>query len=564
MGKKKNKESDAEAKLSKKQRRKLEEREAEIRAELERRAEKKAKKAKGKKSKGGKKKSAPSAEADGHVESIGEMTIEAEAPIAPEPTAEPEKKHPHLEHLDRVGKLHAIATDETVKPKARKAAEAELEKLRAEGEKLNAERDAKRAKGEPESDAEIKARVTAKREARERAERLREMQRDVEENGQIGKVRKNIAAAEKAALDKTVEAVEAIAQVVGEVETETGRIFEAGSAEAVESFGQPSEAPRTDFEVNGNGQYKVKRESDGKIVGYTRVTTYIDCLEDKTALTDWKMRLLLEGVATADGIDSSETVTDRIRLLVHNRDVAIAKARKADRKGKLEPGTLGPIVNAAWAEFKKGMNALADEVFEIGGGREKATKGTDIHALCDLYDREGIVAVGDLLTEGKITPADMADVEAYAEAMRKLGAKVIEAERVVVNDELKVAGRLDRVVMVKLPGETRARRRVLDIKTGRVDYGAGKIAQQIEMYSGSKGYDLDTHEREDLKLDRTKGILLHLPAGEGRATAHVVDLTLGRRGNKLAAEVRAWRNEGKRAIDLKADVVAALEAESEA
>ncbi len=210
------------------------------------------------------------------------------------------------------------------------------------------------------------------------------------------------------------------------------------------------------------------------------------------------------------------------------------------------------------------MNALADEVFEIGGGREKATKGTDIHALCDLHDREGIVAVGDLLTEGKITPADMADVEAYAEAMRKLGAKVIEAERVVVNDELKVAGRLDRVVMVKLPGETRARRRVLDIKTGRVDYGAGKIAQQIEMYAGSKGYDLNTHEREDLKLDRTKGILLHLPAGEGRATAHVVDLTLGRRGNKLAAEVRAWRNEGKRAIDLKADVVAALEAESEA
>ena len=551
MGKKKTKKGDAEAKLSKKQRRKLEEREAEIRAELERRAEKKAK---GKK---GKKKPAPAAEP------IGEMTIEAEAPVAPEPTPEPEtseKTSKHLAHLEHVGKLRAIVDDETAKPKARKAAEAELDKLRAEGEKLNAARDARRAKADAETDDEIKARVTAKRKAREKAAPGAGLAHNADAlEGETEVEYQWRKRAEKEAAEKT--------QVVDEVETEGGRIFEAGSAEAVaggETFAQPSEAPRTDFETNGNGQYKVKRESDGKLVGYTRVTTYIACLEDTTALTDWKMRILLEGVAAADGPDSSDTVTDRIRALAHNRDVKISKARKADRKGKLEPGTLGPIVNGAWAEFKKALNALADEVFEIGGGREKATKGTDIHALCDLHDREGITAVGDLLTEGKISPADMADVEAYADAMRRLGAKVIEAERVVVNDDLKVAGRLDRVVMVKLPGETRARRRVLDIKTGRVDYGAGKIAQQIEMYAGSKGYDLNTHEREDLKLDRTKGILLHLPAGEGRATAHVVDLTLGRRGNKLAAEVRSWRNEGKRAIDLKVDVIEALEAESEA
>ena len=122
---------------------------------------------------------------------------------------------------------------------------------------------------------------------------------------------------------------------------------------------------------------------------------------------------------------------------------------------------------------------------------------------------------------------------------------------------------LDRVVMVKLPGEQRGRRRVLDIKTGRVDYSTGKIAQQIEGYAGSTGYDLDTHEREDLKLDRTKGILLHLPAGTGRATVHVVDLTLGRKGNRLAAEVRAWRNEGKRAIDLKRNILDEIETEGE-
>lgn len=558
MSKKDKKSKGDKPELTKKQRRKLEEREAEIRAELERRGGKKSKKAKGKK-----KAKASKPEADGRPESIGEMTIEPEAPIATEPEAVDER----TAYLDHVSALHKIADDETAKPKARAAAKAEIEELRAAGRKVIEGRDAAR---EDESVEEIAARVKAKRAAREsedRKTRLRELQADVEANGQIGRVRKAIKDGEEKALAKTVEAVEAIAQVVDEITTEGGRIFEAGSAEAVdaapvvETFAQPSDAPKTDFETNGLGQYKIKRASDGKMVGYTRVTTYIACLEDTSALTKWKQRITLEGVAVADGPDSAESVTDRVRALAHNRDVKISKARKADKKGKLEIGTLGPIVNGAWSEFKKGMDALADEVFEIGGGREKATKGTDIHALCDLHDREGITAVGDLLTAGSITPADMADVEAYARAIVELGAKIIETERVVVNDALKVAGRLDRVVMVKLPGETRARRRVLDIKTGRVDYGQGKISQQLEMYASAEGYDLDTHEREDLKLDRTKGILLHLPAGEGRATVHVVDLTLGRRGNKLAAEVRAWRNEGKKAIDLKVDVLEALKSE---
>ena len=318
-----------------------------------------------------------------------------------------------------------------------------------------------------------------------------------------------------------------------------------------DEFAKPSEAPRDDFEVNGNGQYKVKRPTDGKMVGYTRVTTYIACLEDTTALEKWKARILLEGVAAGDSAEVVSTVND----LAHNRDLAIEKARRKDRKGKLEPGELATYVNGAWADFKRGMDRLADEVFEVGGGREKATKGTDIHALCATAAVEGIQPIADMLTEETITASDFADVEAFLAALDALGAKVIEVERVIVNDGLKVAGRLDYVVMVKLPGEARGRRRVLDLKTGRVDYGTGKIAMQLGLYAESEGYDLETHEREDLKLDRAKAILLHLPAGSGKASAHVVDLTLARKGNRLAGEVRAWRNEGKRAIDLKTDLL---------
>jgi hypothetical protein len=139
-------------------------------------------------------------------------------------------------------------------------------------------------------------------------------------------------------------------QVVEPVETEEGTVYAAGAAEvdhealdrlddavasleadeadgmgaspesvakvdaSLEDFAAPSEAPKGDFERNGNGQYKVKRPSDGKVVGYTRATTYIDCLEDKRALHKWTKRLLLEGVAIhdTDGQTGDETLPEPV------------------------------------------------------------------------------------------------------------------------------------------------------------------------------------------------------------------------------------------------------------
>jgi len=580
MGKKK----DKAAKIAKALKR-----EREIEAELARRAEeakaskKKAKKkGKAKAEKPGKKKG--KAKAVDAIETVdaaalGVMTVEAEAPIAPEPEAPAEEattpeRHPHLEHLDRIGELAKIVADPEAKPKKKAKAEAELATLRAEGAARIAEKD-----------AELREKIRAKREAREAEAKAKggdtpAVSPDAHEGESEPEyqMRKKREKAEARATSKVAEAVDAVKHAVEVVETEVGREFVAGEAKADAdeiTFAKPSDnGGRPDFETNGNNQYLISRPSDGKLVGYTRATTYIACLEDTSKLTEWKLRILLEGAAH----DDAPEIIAKIRDLAHVRDTAIAKARRSDRKGKLGVGDLKTLVDRAWAEFKKSMNALADEVFEIGGGREKATKGTDIHALTELHDRDGITAVGDLLTDGKITPADMADVEAYADAMRKLGAKIVERERVVVNDELKVAGRLDIVAMVKLPAlhdpktgdvirpaEARARRRVIDVKTGKIEYGIGKLAQQLEMYAGSTGYDLETHEREDLKLDRTVGLVIHLPAGSGKATVHVVDLTLGRKGNKLAGDVRSWRNEGKRAANLSIDVLAEIDrAESEA
>ena len=519
------------------------------------------------------------------------------------------ERHPALKHLDRVGELQAIIDDDAAKPKARKAAQAELDRLRTEGEARIAARDAEKADAEKttaEIDAEIKARVAAKREARAAADqpgskaRTEKMQRDVAagraaRHGEADELETGGVTTDLgAAVDEAIaEAEKIVAEAADEADEDAPAADDDGRPDTDDDgrpdtddepaaggfapgFVNPSDAVRPDFQTNGNGQYIVKRPADGKLVGYTRTTTYITALEDTTTLTNWKMRILLEGVAAAETPDvhgKADPVTARVRDLVHNRDLAVAKARKADRKGKLVPGQLATIVDGAWGDFKRAMDALADEVFELGGGREAAARGTNIHALCDLYDREGIDAVGALLDTGTITPSDLADVEAYARACRALNLKVVASEQVVVNDDLKVAGRLDRIYMAKLPelrdpktgdvirpADARARRYVGDIKTGRVDYGTAKIAQQIRMYAESEAYDLETHERTSHGANRTTGLLIHLPAGSAKCTVHVVDLGIGGQGNRLVGEVRAFRNTGKRAINLKVDVLTAAAA----
>lgn len=369
-------------------------------------------------------------------------------------------------------------------------------------------------------------------------------------------------------------AVDLPAQVAEVVETETGSIIAVGSEKADEpvTFAQPSEAgPELEEGRNGykiavledDGMVALKRDGTFKTVRqFTRVTSYIGVLEDKTNLEKWKLRKLLEGVALneenvarleADG-DAPDLFTSAVRDAVHNRDVAVAKARKADRKGKLETGELGARIEEAEKAFKDRLNAIAEEALELGGVHEAANKGTDIHALCDVYDTDGMTAVNELLKAEQISPADHADVVAYATAMSEAGIKVLESEVVVVHDALKRAGRLDRIVMAKLPGMQRAVRMVADIKTGNVEWGQAKLAQQLEAYASSRGYDLTTGERRDLKLSRKVGLVIHLPQGKAKASIHPVDLTIGTRGNKLAGEVRAFRNEGRNAVDFSVDL----------
>jgi hypothetical protein len=168
-----------------------------------------------------------------------------------------------------------------------------------------------------------------------------------------------------------------------------------------------------------------------------------------------------------------------------------------------------------------------------------------------------------------ITATDLASIEAYAERMTRLGAKVIESEAVIVNDEMGYAGRLDRIIMARLPeltigkgtpgeyvrpADQRARRYVADIKSGRVDLGAGKIARQLAAYALGDLYDLETGERSRHSAVRDIALVFHLPQGEGSCAVHAVDIRTGAALLKLSGEVRRARNTGRKTIDTSVDI----------
>jgi hypothetical protein len=118
-----------------------------------------------------------------------------------------------------------------------------------------------------------------------------------------------------------------------------------------------------------------------------------------------------------------------------------------------------------------------------------------------------------------VPESNLADVAAYIEATKDL--KAVHIEEMTVQDPLKVAGTPDRVV------EYQGKRYIADLKTGDIEWGAGKIAAQLAMYARSKVYDVATGERTSHGAEIDKGLVIHLPAGSGECTVHWIDLIQG-------------------------------------
>lgn len=234
---------------------------------------------------------------------------------------------------------------------------------------------------------------------------------------------------------------------------------------------------------------------DGITRPYTRCTTFIDCLDDKSTLAAWKQRQTAIGLA-------------------NRRDLL------AQVKATPDPDS---------QDGKRTLNRLCDEALESAGGNAKRELGTVLHAICERSDRGEMVE--DLIPDGQ-----EATIHAYQDTITTNRLEVVQMETFGVHDDLQVAGTWDR--LYRTPGGDTV---VGDIKTGS-DYSLGKFAMQMAIYARSMAYDPETGERTGLPgVNPSRGLLVHLPEGSGECRLWWLDLDRGWEAVQLAKVVRDYR-----------------------
>jgi predicted RecB family endonuclease len=238
------------------------------------------------------------------------------------------------------------------------------------------------------------------------------------------------------------------------------------------------------------GRPMVTPPNGGKPKAYTRVTTFAGSVEDMYGLGQWQQRMVALGLAKRP-------------------DLLLSVSAHEDDKDEL--------------------NRIAEAAKEAAAASAAATTGTALHRLAERYDR-GQLALDD------VPESHRADLRAYIAAMHGIdGLTMHGIEEFVVVDDLQVAGTFDRVV------EHDGQRYVADIKTGSIEYGAGKMAIQLALYSRGRLYTPGQPDRADTGVSQTAGIIIHLPAGQGRCDLHWIDLRAGWEAVELCERVRAWR-----------------------
>jgi len=240
------------------------------------------------------------------------------------------------------------------------------------------------------------------------------------------------------------------------------------------------------------GRYLIQ-QPEGKSRGYTRVTTVAKTLDDTASLADWKVRMAITG-------------------LVQRPDLLAQASTAIDDRSR--------------------MNKIANDCVEAAGAYSRANLGTALHAITEQID---------LGLKPAILPGLQADIDAYVAGIKSHGIKMHNEfiEVLLINDDLEYAGTADRIVTL-MDG----RLVIFDLKTGTdLSYSFGNIAVQLAMYANADWmYNWKTGERTPMPaIDKTVGIICHLPAGDATVAFHEVNLVAGWEAAKQSFTTREWR-----------------------
>lgn len=280
---------------------------------------------------------------------------------------------------------------------------------------------------------------------------------------------------------------------------------EAGASRSREVASDANGIPRH----KGDGRPKIFPEGGGKGEYYTRVTTFIDALSDKSTLSDWKLRQTLKGLSRRpDLLEDYQKIGD-------------------------------PDGHDKWKALK-----IAETAMQAAGAGMKAGAGTEVH---EAIEKE----IGGL--DWSLPPDIAPDVAAFSHTLKALGATFLATEKFGVNDEIKAAGTMDQIITLD-DWETLEGNESFgymddtavgaDVKTG-VPWWS-KTAMQLAIYSRCQSYDPTTFQRSPLlpgwEVDQELGFFIHVPLGKGTCEVRPLDLGQGWEDVLLAKQVREARS----------------------
>ena len=259
------------------------------------------------------------------------------------------------------------------------------------------------------------------------------------------------------------------------------------------------------------GRPLIMRDPGEDPVPYTKVSTFAMTLDDGAGLTRWKQRLTALGVAhdpelaakiATTATATATTTTATLRTLNH----LAAKAAAAGRDR--EP--------AAADAGLRGALASGDRYLAASPG----TKPGQLGPLSGQHT--GIWSAHQALVSGPhagIWSAYRALADALAWTVRAV-------DPFVVDHDLEVAGTVDRVLEIDGVAYVAA------IETGR---------SITRPHAHAIALALAARNLPDHAPHRTKGLLIHAPAGNRTATAYWINLQAGYLGAIQAHVVRKWR-----------------------
>jgi hypothetical protein len=253
-------------------------------------------------------------------------------------------------------------------------------------------------------------------------------------------------------------------------------------------FGQHAEmdVPRDQW-----SRYELPDPRTGeKTDGWTRATTFAATLAESYALQIYKQRQVVWGLSRRpDLITLASTIS-------------------------------GP-------EDKKALGAIVDEAHIAAGTQGKANRGTAIHRACQASEQGRHHEVPEELRP---------HVAGYFEAIRAAGLQLLPeyVERTIIVDRYHVAGTVDNYV--RCPD---GRIRVLDKKTGNLDYADIEFAVQLALYAHADAvYDYATRRYEaPPEIATDYAIIAHIDPATGKTELQRVNIEWGWLWARTCAEV---------------------------